>query len=404
MPNTEKKTIEEEFFSPSDRIVKSNALVGSKYRASLNELRLTAYMLSRIPDAQVDARGGLVIEMGAGELKDVLNVSHRSGSFYATLSRTAEKMVGRTLGIRDPQNNRFAFMPFIDLAVYENSCLRVRFVPEMSKYLRDLSSSYTVYSLRLLMQWSSVYSYRIFECLKARCYYPKDAPKGDNKFRIWYSVSELKLEIGAINPDIGKVKEILQTSSRNGAPDWDRACAAAKDQVYKDWPIFKRDVLDKAIKEINSNEQASMHIEYTLQRGAKRKVTGITFFVDTNPHHERTGNPGEYIEVPAEKRMLSEDEKLEILDQVMGEIEEKISILDAKKIAEAADYDIDKVRLAYSIACGSKNIDNIVGWMISAIKDGYEPPKRKAGRPRKNAFNNFEQRDTDYNELLKDLY
>ena len=44
---------------------------------------------------------------------------------------------------------------------------------------------------------------------------------------------------------------------------------------------------------------------------------------------------------------------------------------DAKAILEAAGMDMKKVRYAYGISRKSGRIDNIVGWMISAIKNGY---------------------------------
>lgn len=401
MTNKNKEKRGEEFFSPSDRIVKSNVLIGSKYRATLNELKLTALTLSRIPSAKLDAEGSLVVEMGASEIRDILNISPRSGGFYRTLSKTAQKMVGRVLGIDDPENKRFAFFPFISMAAYENSCLKVRFVPEMTKFLLNLSSNYSILSLSVMLQWRSSYAYRLYEILRSRCFYPKDVAKRDNKFRIWFSVSELKLEIGAINPNIGRVQDILRETGERGTPDWDRACEAAKDQVYKDWAIFKRDVLDKAIAEINSNDQASMHIEYTLHRGANRKVSGITFFVDTSKEHDGTGNPGEYTEVFTAKKDLTEDDKFIVIGQILEEIEEKISILDAKRIAEAAEYDMDKVRIAYSIAQASNtDIRNLVSWMVSAIEKSYKPPVKKAGKTKKNDFHNFDERDDDLDAIV----
>ena len=59
-----------------------------------------------------------------------------------------------------------------------------------------------------------------------------------------------------------------------------------------------------------------------------------------------------------------------------------------------------KIKAAYDVAsASSKDVSNLVGFMISAIKNGYEAPVAKKGKRRKNGFNNFEQKEVDYDAI-----
>ena len=98
--------------------------------------------------------------------------------------------------------------------------------------------------------------------------------------------------------------------------------------------------------------------------------------------------------------MLSEDEMFEMHIQVKELIKESVSIKDIRSICEAAKYDIEKIETAYHIAELAGHIDNLVGFMIKAIKEGYAAPVKKE---KKNQFNNFEQRQYDFDEYEKVL-
>ena len=101
-----------------------------------------------------------------------------------------------------------------------------------------------------------------------------------------------------------------------------------------------------------------------------------------------------------EASMLSEDEMFEMHIQVKELIKESVSIKDIRSICEAAKYDIEKIETAYHIAELAGHIDNLVGFMIKAIKEGYAAPVKKE---KKNQFNNFEQRQYDFDEYEKVL-
>ena len=70
---------------------------------------------------------------------------------------------------------------------------------------------------------------------------------------------------------------------------------------------------------------------------------------------------------------------------------------DIKAICEVADYDAKVIKSAKDLLSTAKNVENITGWIISCIRDGYESTGRTSGRQggemSKLFFGSFEQRD-----------
>lgn len=70
-------------------------------------------------------------------------------------------------------------------------------------------------------------------------------------------------------------------------------------------------------------------------------------------------------------------------------------------IAQASHNDVAKCKKARQILDQqSKPIWNITGWLIKAITEDYNSPSKSPAHP-KSTFNNFEQRDYDFDELAR---
>ena len=70
-------------------------------------------------------------------------------------------------------------------------------------------------------------------------------------------------------------------------------------------------------------------------------------------------------------------------------------------IAQASHNDVAKCKKARQILDQqSKPIRNITGWLIKAITEDYNSPSKSPAHP-KSTFNNFEQRDYDFDELAR---
>lgn len=387
----------DQFYPGTDNVnyVKSNILVGAKFKSPLLENKLMAVALSHIPDAKVDKEGSLIVEMRSTELKKRLKLT--GGSFYKRLDSTAKAMTGRTIGISDPENNYFRYVAVITQAEYSNGLLTVEFNKHMRQYLTDIKSNFTRLSLETMLMFESVYSFRLYEVLKSRAYTLKGAPKVD-VHHLEFNLSELKLELGIVNANLDKVKKILDDSP---APDFDKAVAASPEKLLKDWTDFRRYCLDVAVNEINSIKETEMNVSYDpVRSGRGGKVVGIIFHVevrDRNKAEENVLTENEIIE----KTELSEDEKADFYDLIIDLIEEKIKVKDAKAIADAANYNMNVIMDKYGLS-KKNDIDNIVGWMIDAIKNDYKasPSKKSSNKTKASSKSG---RKYNYKELEEEL-
>ena len=83
-----------------------------------------------------------------------------------------------------------------------------------------------------------------------------------------------------------------------------------------------------------------------------------------------------------------------------------VRIKEIREIAEAASYDVDKIKKAYDYMLNyNTTVDVPIAFMKECIKNEYYDNKAKPIKPGKsNSFNNFEQRsDIDFEELEKQL-
>ena len=84
------------------------------------------------------------------------------------------------------------------------------------------------------------------------------------------------------------------------------------------------------------------------------------------------------------------------LDKVF---EEPIGIADMMSIAEAANYNLEIIKEKYEMTAGQK-IDNLVGWLLSAIKDDYKHVSAIQKAPENCQF---EQRKLSLDDIEADL-
>ena len=100
---------------------------------------------------------------------------------------------------------------------------------------------------------------------------------------------------------------------------------------------------------------------------------------------------------------LSEDEMFEVQFSVKSLIKENVTLKDIRALCNAAEYDFEKIKQAYEVAGTAGDIKNLVGFMLKAIKDDYQAPVKKTKSKKKNSFNNFEQRQYDFDDFERQL-
>lgn len=377
------------YYKNSD-YVKSNLLIGAKYKSSLLENKVMAISLNKIKDAEEDKEGTLIVRLKASELKKLLD--SKSGSFYSQLDKIGSSMTGRVIGMSDPENERFHYMSVINNAHYENGVLTLEYNKNLNGYLKNIKQNFTKLNLETMLDFKSVYSFRLYELLKSRAYYPRGEKRKDNAFVVTYDLPELKLDLGVINAELANVQKILNNSKK---PDYEAALEASPEKVFTTWFEFRRNCIDVAVKEINEKrDRTEMEVDYKPRKsGQGGKVYGVDFYIKL---YKRADESAE-----SAIKELSEDEKLNFYDEIRDVIECGIKSKDAKAIAEAAEFNMDTIKSKYELA-KEQDVDNIVGFMIAAIKNDYTRVPVSGNKNKKNSFTDFKQRTYDFEELERE--
>ena len=378
----------------SDNFRKSNQLISSKHNSTITENKLLCLSLSkanqmRAETVEINGENVKVFtsELKSNELIKNLNISRKN--LPAQIRNAYKNMVSRQIGVENEDTGEFQYRSLIIGGDYINGTLKLYYNPLLTAYYRDISKGFTLLSVSQLMKFKSNHSLRLYELLKKECYTSKANKKTSaNKivYEISFNVAELKLSLGVINANETAVQKVL---SKPGPPNWDEAVAKAKEKGYERWSDFRRRCLTPAINELN--DIGEFVLTYTVGKsGQGGKVNSITFFVEYD-----NASVEDVLQTPLS---LTEDEKIDFYDQIADVITEKLKYKETKAIAEAAKYDIEIIREKYEIA-KSQNIDNLVGWMLKAIENDYQKPRKTA----KAVNHGFKERDYDFDELLKDI-
>ncbi len=384
-----------EVYDKYDSYVKSNFLIASKYKSSLLEAKVLAVSLNKISNLEntkIDREGSIEVTLKAAEIKKLLKLN--SGSFYTQLEKVAMAMTGRTIGYSDPELERFSYMAMVTNASYDNGFFTIRFNKDISKYLKNIETNYSVLSISTMLSFKSVYSFRLYELLKSKAYGPKwDKNKKYIKFSI--SLAELKLILGVVNAELESVKRVLNDTR---IPDYEAAIEKSPEKVFETWYELRRNCLEVAKKEMEEKSDLSFTYE-PLKSGRGGKVYAVEFVVNRKDIKDK--NETDIIATDKSKkdraRDFDEDAFLDnVLDLIPG-----IRIKDARAIAKAADYNLSVIEEKSEIMLNSgiDKIDNPVGWMIKAIEENFQPVKTKIKV--KKAKDNKEK--IDYDKLAQEL-
>ncbi len=386
---------------------KSNFLVSAKYQMSLLEAKITALAISRLDYAAEHSDGSITVEFKASELARIMGDT--SGYFYNTLKDECENAMinGRVIAMVDPERKYFSYIMFITKMLYKDGVLSVEFHRDIRPFIQNLASHFTSYELNTMLSFKSIYSFKLYEILKSKKYASET---------FVCRLSELILDMGLTDPMTKSMKKHINGKKE---PDYDKALEEASNVKHRNWRDFRRWVLDKAVEEINLRTELFVTYE-PVTSGKGGKVKYIRFkmqdknVIDSNAKEiNKTGQIPGPVEETGSITPDSSNDTSEIFEEfspgVLSEIKKilKDKCFDdnsIKVIAKAAEGNIDKINQAYDSFCHAGSIDNVTGWMVAAIKNGYVTNDSPAGRHiRKNAFHNFEERNTDWNALADDI-
>ena len=386
----EEETTAIQSFLSTQQYRKANTLINSKGRSTLLVQKLFAVSIAKAEHNPDD--NTLEANIYGTDLKKIFGV--KGGSFYEHIKSAIEPAKNKPsildwrIIYSNDETQEIEAINVITDASFKNGVLNVRYNNKITPYLTNLQSNYTVLSLAEAVQLNSVYSFRLYEILKAEMDRQRAITKRPGPYYVQYHLTDLKLRLGIIDSQADP--EII-SALKKGNPDYDKIEKQA-DKLdgagkLKTFGNFKKFALDKAQKELN--ETTSIWFDYEpVKAGRGGKVVNIRFIIDVNPKVKNSN-------IVEEKAIKSTAiDSMEVMDQIQDIIDQKIKFSEIRAIAEAADYDINKVKAAYDLSKKAKNIDNFVGWMISAIKNDY----KAAGSVNSSIVGKYVQSSFNYSE------
>ncbi|MED3882950.1 replication initiation protein [Priestia megaterium] len=238
-------------------VTKSNILIESTYKLSLQEQRILLIMASKVqPNDET-------LKTYRFRAKDFIEiVGNKKGTgFYSYLKEIVNGLQTKILTIKEKGKQRN--YNWVITSIYEENegYITLQFHPSLKYLFLELKEKFTSYQLENVVRLNSVYSIRIYELLKQ---YERLRKR------------ELTLE---------ELRHFL----------------AIEPTKYKQYGHFKSKVLAVAQKEINN--KTDIHFEFVeLKTG--RKVTSIEFIITSSPVMQATN----------EKKLELNQESLELGD------------------------------------------------------------------------------------------
>ena len=408
--------INKKVLQPVINVKKSNNLIQSLGKTTLlsNKVFLTSLLKieerNGVPEAEreyykrletasgTDFTKGLVAEFRNSDLRNIMG--NKSGSYYTQIAElmdpTHEKSLRNqwVIMVKNPEDGLYGSTDVITATLYDdkNGKLYIKFSnePRIKKELHELKNNYTLLNYGLMMQFKSIYAYRIYELLMSRIGREDSITKEKkDEYMFNYGLSELKYFLGILDPYINKD---VRAALAGPCPDFEKIeDMMSGERVMPRYNDFKKYALVKAKEEID--EITDFIFDFgPVRNGRGGKVVSVDLIMRRKKKEKTSEN----------RNLLTDEEKDALLDEMAEFIKYPLKIKDLRAIAEAANYDMDKIKKAYQImeSSGSEKT-NVVGYLIKAIKEDYTAIKGRAGY--NNTFNSFPQRDYDFEELEKEI-
>lgn len=296
--------------------------------------------------------------------------------------------------VKDDEKQKLVYHQIITDATYENGHLQIIWNNGLYNNLIELKGDYTMLNREITSKFKSVYAYQLYQILKQTLDKQKYLTKNDGPFEISIDLVDLKAQLGVIN--INENNILREAVTDDSVVSFD-AIEKIDDKEYlrkiRDYGDLNKKALIRGEKEIN--EKSDISIKYKPdKRGRGGKAVAVIFTV-------------QYKEVPEEDDIVVENtakqkdvDVLDFIDQMREFMGNEFTSNNLRAIAEAAEYDLQKIRNKHKIYSVQGSIKNPPGWMIDAIKNDYVQPNPFKD---KNKFGNFEQRTIDFADLEKKL-
>jgi plasmid replication initiation protein len=296
-------------------VTKSNHLIESTYKLTLQEQRILLVLASKVQPSDD------ILKTYHFRTKDFIEIigNKKGTGFYTYIKQIVNELQTKRLTIKK-DGKEFNYN-WVITSIYEDNkgYITLQFHPELKGFFLELKEKFTSYQLENVVRLNSVYSIRIYELLKQ-----------------YERIRKRKLTLEDLRYFLGIEKD-----------------------KYKQYGHLKNKVLLVAQKEINEKTD----IQFTFSEiKTGRKVTGFEFGIKTYIEEEEEKHSIKPLTVDS---LSSEEEMVKTQLESLGVPTDKIITILAECNEEQIRRNID-----YALKRKSK-IKHLSNYIIKAIKHDY---------------------------------
>ena len=371
-PNISRNVIKKE-------IVKSNNLIEGSYKLTTSENRLIDLALSKLEVIMLDK------DLSAEDVKQRINHSEfellyvyvtdykkeygiKNNTIYTELAKTANRLFNRT--IQYYENNVLIKKRWVITCKFdeEKNAVAIQFHPDLIGDLLVFKSDFTTFDFDVKKYIRSYYSCRIYELLKQYQSFGQ---------RI-FEVEQLRFLLGI------------------------------KDTEYPLYANFKQRILKTAVTQISKVTDLYLELDDSSYK-INKKVEKVKFRMVAQPVNYQGK---EKVKVNDKPKIASKESEFHIVQDFKELIGLTISPMQIHKLVEKVSIAIKKYKLdttykqyikekkiAVDEYAKKHDIRSYLGVMTKAIEENWTLTYKKTV----GCFNNFEQREYDYDNLEKKL-
>ena len=319
------RTVKKEQYK-NEIVVQHNDIIEAKYNITLQEKRLILLMSSHI---KKDDKEFQIYTTTVNEICKFLQLNNKN--IYKEIDDIVSKLFGRVLVVKNVAENSTTKISWLTYAKYWHGkgVVQLKFNEDLKPYMLQLKERFTMISLGDVLGLKSIYAIRLYELLKQY-------------------------------DSIG-TRTILLSDLRE--------CCGIIETHYKKFNDFKRDVLERAKREINS--KTDILIDYEEIK-TSRRVTSIRFNIKENPNYGKT----HFEKAQSEKATILAKElrsTVAILEQLLEYGFNKQAAKRLVKNHEEANI-INAIK-AVEIYRSKHDVKNARALVETAIKEKWHPEK-----------------------------
>lgn len=379
-----------------------------KFKLNVNQMKIIKIAMAMVnPKEKVDISKPLVsYSFTVDKLLEILGIDYNQLKYEDVPDFLKELTASDNFSYSNNKGH-LTLIHMFDKVIYkpEKQEVTFRFSWSMIEDFLTISNKedgdWQSYKLKNIMTFTSEYSMSLYGLCKVKL-------KGVRERIFDIDIPDFRIQIGVFNPH------------------------KPEEQKYPRYYDLKKNVIDKIFAEINTTKGTDIKISYTERKKGKTTVSllikvqnlkyGVKVVKETPPPPQENSivEPAvgdvNYIEAEfSEVREIKEvneeklsDERKEILRRLREIIvlpphikEKELPASSLFTIYYTANKDYNLIAEKYKVALTVKDIKNLSGLIVNAIKGNYPMPikvKNQSG-----SFNDYEQRAYDFDELEKKL-